>query len=156
MTKRIIRTANPLSTQYLNWPQFMFRWFIRFPDFAGFTEFPFYLEKTPLVESKRARSRLQPCFRLWIKLILCLVKLQHKRYWEVHHERIQSNLRSHQTGRSKGGTPRTGVQRLSLQLFWISCSFWENGQIGWCPLGLTLPMSSGKSRIRHKYKVFVI
>ena len=34
-----------ICTRSINWPQFMLRWFIRFPEF---TEFPFRLEKTPV------------------------------------------------------------------------------------------------------------
>ena len=30
------------ETGTLNWPQFMLQWFIRFPKFAEFTEFPFH------------------------------------------------------------------------------------------------------------------
>ena len=36
------------ETGSLNWPQFMFQWFIRFPEFVEFTEFPFHLGKTPI------------------------------------------------------------------------------------------------------------
>ena len=37
-----------LETGSLNWPQFMFQWFIWFHEFAEFTEFPFNLGQTPI------------------------------------------------------------------------------------------------------------
>ena len=36
------------KTWSLNWAQFMLQWFIRFPKFAEFSEFLFYLGKPPL------------------------------------------------------------------------------------------------------------
>ena len=36
------------ETGSLNWPQFKLQWFIRFPEFAEFSEFLFHLGKTPL------------------------------------------------------------------------------------------------------------
>ena len=36
------------ESRSFNWPQFMLQWLIRFPGFVEFTEFPFYLGKTPL------------------------------------------------------------------------------------------------------------
>ena len=40
-------------TGSLNWAQFMFQWFISFPEFAEFSEFLFYPGKTPLNLSHR-------------------------------------------------------------------------------------------------------
>ena len=31
-----------------HWPQYMIQWFIRFPEVAEFTEFPFHLGTTPM------------------------------------------------------------------------------------------------------------
>ena len=36
------------ETGSLSWPSFMLQWFMRFPEFAEFIEFPFHLEKIPL------------------------------------------------------------------------------------------------------------
>ena len=54
--KRFFRTWNLLRNRpkcyhttnktQVNWLQFMFQWFIRFPDFSEFTEFPLDLRKT--------------------------------------------------------------------------------------------------------------
>ena len=45
-------TTEPLihrqQRRFLNWYESMLQWFIRFPELAEFTEFPFYLGKTPL------------------------------------------------------------------------------------------------------------
>ena len=39
----------------LNWTQFMLQWFIRFPEFAGFTEFLIHLGKTLILNVTRPR-----------------------------------------------------------------------------------------------------
>ena len=39
----------------LNWTQFMLQWFIRFPEFAGFTEFLIHLGKTLILHVTRPR-----------------------------------------------------------------------------------------------------
>ena len=44
----IVSTRHMWDEGSLNWLQFMLQWFIRFPEFAEFTEFLFHLGKTPM------------------------------------------------------------------------------------------------------------
>ena len=60
----------------------MLQWFARFPEFAEFTEFLFYLEKTPLKHRAfswlqhfyELKSQLEKCF--FLKIIICTYRLK--------------------------------------------------------------------------------
>ena len=47
-TKMLPQRRQDTGTASLNWAQFMLHWFITFPEFAEFTEFPINSEKTPM------------------------------------------------------------------------------------------------------------